>query len=351
MLVSKRAHEVLKSIASSSLIGEIIKRASFTGSVCKLSISFLNSMLQNSCKRANRWRWPASVLAFFGNVLSRIGRSNYSFLSGGINSPSLSSLKRLLSQRTLDLVHGGEGAIWKVRLYFDSHPDLERSFILQHDGISIKPVAVWTKDNNFLSFVPARKSLSHALDGIAESRTMELAQNAEVYMVSAVYSQFKLVIRIDSCGHSENGLDYYATLDDILEQLDCQGIEVQALCFDAATATVKSLKIAQGFQSDKLSLYIPDDGKIVRTVQGFPDAHAARSSSRTSSFLPKYYNSPVANEVPIEEDQSAIEADIACSEFRTGFKNESLHFIPRKLQTKVIKAHHHFPVYFEKFLH
>ena len=142
--------------------------------------------------------------------MSRIGRSNYSFLSRGINLPSLSKLKRVLSQRTLDLAHKSEGAIWKVRSYFDSNPGLERSVILQHDGVSIKSGAVWTRDNLFIGFVPSRKSIAHAVSSIAESRDMELAQKAEVYMVSALYSQFRMVIRFDPCSDSESGLDFHA---------------------------------------------------------------------------------------------------------------------------------------------
>lgn len=110
-----------------------------------------------------------------GNVLSRIEPSNYSCLLGGINSPSLAILKRILSQCTLHLVHTGEGAIFKISSCFDTYTDMKRTVILQHHGIRIRCGVVWTKDNCFLGLVPARKSFAHALLVITESPNIELA--------------------------------------------------------------------------------------------------------------------------------------------------------------------------------
>ena len=91
-------------------------------------------------------------------------------------------------------------------LYFDKNPDISRSVAIQHDGISVKSDAVWTKDNSLLGIVPEKTTLSHVLLDQRTRKKHELADSAEVYMVSIVQYAFKIVVQVDPCSSSTTGL-------------------------------------------------------------------------------------------------------------------------------------------------
>ena len=61
-------------------------------------------------------------------------------------------------------------------------------------------------------------------------------------MISVVQQGFKTVLKVDPCSSSSTGGNFMVCLDDLLDRLDDRGIQVDALCFDAATSTWKSLR-------------------------------------------------------------------------------------------------------------
>ena len=66
------------------------------------------------------------------------------------------------------------------------------------------------------------------------------------------------MVRIEPVSSSTTGVDYMHTMDALLSRLTDLGITVRALCFDAASNTLRSLKLLQGTELEGVSC--PDSG-------------------------------------------------------------------------------------------
>ena len=177
--VSASVHMALKTLAVEPLVDLVLKRVDEHGKLCGMSRLFLQSLLHNACKIRNNWKWPPGLISFLGNILCRVGRKTYEVLCGNMNITSLATVKRTLTLKTLDVVSTSENAILKTRNHFDERPHVPPSVIVQNDGISIKGGIAWSKETQFLGFMPSVTSLAHALLSYGVLESMELA---EVYI-------------------------------------------------------------------------------------------------------------------------------------------------------------------------
>lgn len=94
---------------SLALVHDYVSQAESLGFAPVVGLRFASSLLSNSARAKNRWRWASTDMALFSNTLTRVGLSSYRFLSSDLGCPSVATLQRATSIDARDI------------LFFSSH--------------------------------------------------------------------------------------------------------------------------------------------------------------------------------------------------------------------------------------